>query len=165
MNNYLEETVKKELNDYRDYESLIKREWGGRKRLLKCVDTQLEIKFCKAQMLFDETLIDGHPKKKLQMIQMMYRAYKALLDKVEANGYKKLEDDFRCYKYRNDKIAIICDMDAQIPRLKELYGKDKDVVLFSVEELFRFMHPDYLEAKETFKQKNMDITFERVSFV
>jgi hypothetical protein len=56
-------------------------------------------------------------------------------------------------------------MDAQIPRLKELYGSDKDVVLFSVEELFRFMHPDYLEAKETFKQKNMDITFKRVSFV
>ena len=47
-------------------------------------------------------------------------------------------------------------MDAQIPRLKELYGSDKDVVLFSV-ELFSYA-PDYLDAKETFKQKNMDIT-------
>jgi hypothetical protein len=26
------------------------------------------------------------------------------------------------------------------------------------------MHPDYLSAKETFKKKNLDIMFKRVSF-
>ena len=164
MKNYLEETLDKQLKVYRDYESSIEKQWGGKKRLFKCVDTQLEIKFCKAQMLFNETLIEGHTKKKIEMLQMMYRAYKALVDKAKANGYRELEDDFRCYKYRNNKIAIVCDMDVQISRLKELYGSDKDVVLFSVEELFRFMHPDYLEAKETFKQKNIDITFKRIRF-
>ena len=165
MKNYLQETYKNKIKDYRLYESNINKDWGGKRRLFKCVDTQLEIKFCKAEMLFNETLLDGTTKKKIEMIEMMYRAYSALVDKSTDNGYSKLEDDFRCYKYRDNKIAIVCDTDTQIPRLKELYGTDKDVVLFSVEELFRFMHPDYLSAKETFKKKNLDIMFKRVSFL
>jgi hypothetical protein len=161
---FLQEPIEKQLKDFRSYETSIEREWGGKKRLFKCVDAQLEIKFCKAQMLFDESLIDSPPKKKNEMIAMMYRAYSALVDKATANGYSKLEDDFKCYKYRDNKIAIVCDTDTQIPRLKELHGTDKDVVLFSIEELFRLMHPDYLSAKETFKKKNLDIMFKRVTF-
>ena len=164
MKNYLVETLEKQLKDYRSYESSIEREWGGKKRLFKCVDAQLEIKFCKAQMLFDESLIESPVKKKIEMIGMMYRAYKALINKAEANGYSKLENDYRCYKYKNNKIAIVCDSDLQLSNLKSIYGKDKDVILFSVEELFRLMHPDYLKAKETFKKKNMDIQFKRVSY-
>ena len=164
MKNYLVETLEKQLKDYRSYESSIEREWGGKKRLFKCVDAQLEIKFCKAQMLFDESLIESPVKKKIEMIGMMYRAYKALINKAEANGYSKLENDYRCYKYKNNKIAIVCDSDLQLSNLKSIYGKDKDVILFSVEELFRLMHPDYLKAKETFKKKNMDIMFKRVSY-
>ena len=104
MKNYLVETLEKQLKDYRSYESSIEREWGGKKRLFKCVDAQLEIKFCKAQMLFDESLIESPVKKKIEMIGMMYRAYKALINKAEANGYSKLENDYRCYKYKNNKI-------------------------------------------------------------
>ena len=115
-------------------------------------------------MLFDESLIESPVKKKIEMIGMMYRAYKALINKAEANGYSKLENDYRCYKYKNNKIAIVCDSDLQLSNLKSIYGKDKDVILFSVEELFRLMHPDYLKAKETFKKKNMDIMFKRVSY-
>ena len=164
MKNYLVETLEKQLKDYRSYETSIEREWGGKKRLFKCVNAQLEIKFCKAQMLFDESLIESPVKKKIEMIGMMYRAYKALINKAEANGYSKLENDYRCYKYKNNKIAIVCDSDLQLSNLKSIYGKDKDVILFSVEELFRLMHPDYLSAKETFKKKNLDIMFKRVSF-
>ena len=164
MKKYLQEPIEKQLKDYRSYESSIEREWGGKKRLFKCVDAQLEIKFCKAQMLFDESLIESPVKKKIEMIEMMYRAYNALISKAEANGYSKLENDYRCYKYKNNKIAIVCDSDLQLSNLKSIYGKDKDVILFSVEELFRLMHPDYLEAKETFKKKNLDIQFKRVSY-
>ena len=165
MKNYLVETLEKQLKDYRSYETSIESEWGGKKRLFKCVDAQLVIKFCKAQMLFDESLIEATTRKKIEIIEMMYRAYKALINKAEANGYSKLENDYRCYKYKNNKIAIVCDSDLQLSNLKSIYGKDKDVVLFSVEELFRLMHPDYLEAKETFKKKNLDIQFKRVSFL
>ena len=164
MKNYLVETLEKQLKDYRSYESSIEKEWGGKKRLFKCVDAQLEIKFCKAQMLFDESLIEATTRKKIEMIEMMYRAYKALINKAEANGYSKLQNDYRCYKYKNNKIAIVCDSDLQLSNLKSIYGKDKDVILFSVEELFRLIHPDYLEAKETFKKKNLDIQFKRVSY-
>ena len=96
MKRYTEESLKQILKDFRSYESKIETEWGGKKRLFKCVDAHLEIKFCKAQMLFDESLIDAPPKKKNEMIAMMYRAYSALVDKATANGYSKLEDDFRC---------------------------------------------------------------------
>jgi hypothetical protein len=164
MKNYLKETLAKQLKDYRNYETSINTKWGGKKRLFKCVDVQLEIKFCKAQMLFDDSLINASPKEKMQMIEMMYRAYTALIKKAKDNGYAELESEYRCYKYKNNKIAIVCDLECELPKLKQLHAKDKDVVLFSIEELFRFMHPDYLEAKETFKQQNIDISFKRVSY-
>lgn len=164
MKNYLEETLDKQLKVYRDYESSIEKQWGGKKRLYKCVDVKLEIKFAKAEMLFNESLKQDQPKRKIEMIQMMYRAYKALIDAAKANGFRKLKDDYRCYQYKNNKIVIVCDTNLQKPRLEELYGKDKDVILFSVEELFNFVNPKYLDAKETFKQKNIDITFKKVSY-
>lgn len=164
MKKYLIETLTKQLKDLRSYETSVESNWGGKKRLFKCVDAQLEIKFCKAQMLFDESLIGDDIKLKMQMIEMMNRAYSALIQKAEANGFSKLEDDHRCYKYRDNKIAIVCDTEFERPRLKELYGSDKDTVLFSVEELFRFIHPDYIEAKEAFKKRNIDITFKKVSY-
>lgn len=164
MKNNLEETYKNKIKEFRLYESNINKDWGGKRRLFKCVDTQLEIKFCKAEMLFNETLFDGTDKKKLEMIEMMYRAYTALIDKAESNGYIKLDNDVRCYKFKDNKVALVCDTELQMPRLKELYGSDKNAILFSVEELFRFIHPDYLEAKQTFKNKNIDITFKKVLY-
>ena len=164
MKNYLEESFKNQLRDLRTYESKINKDWGGKRRLFKCVDAQLEIKFCKAQMLFDETLADGTTRKKIEMIEMMYRAYTALTDKAIENGFLKLETDVKCYKFKDNKIALVCDTELEMPRMKELYGSDKDAILFSVEELFRFIHPDYIAAKETFKKKNIDITFKKVIY-
>ena len=66
MKNFLIEPIEKQLKDFRSYETSIEREWGGKKRLFKCVDAQLEIKFCKAQMLFDESLIDSPAKKRMK---------------------------------------------------------------------------------------------------
>jgi hypothetical protein len=50
MKRYTEEALKELLKDFRSYESKIETEWGGKKRLFKCVDVELEIKFCKAQI-------------------------------------------------------------------------------------------------------------------
>ena len=161
---YLQETLTKQLKDFRDYESSIENEWGGKKRLFKCVDVKLEIKFCRAQMLFDESLIKSPVKKKIEMIEMMYRAYNALVTKAKESGYEKLLTDYKCYQYNKEKIAIVCDSDLQLSNLKSIHGKDKDVILFSMEELFRFVHPDYMKAKEIFKKRDMDITFKRVTY-
>ena len=164
MKKYLEETLKTQLKDFRAYESSIENEWGGKKRLFKCVDVQLEIKFCKAQMLFDESLRNAKTDKKIEMIEMMYRAYNALVAKAKESGYEKLLTDYKCYQYNKEKIAIVCDSDLQLSNLKSIHGKDKDVILFSMEELFRFVHPDYMKAKEIFKKRDMDITFKRVTY-
>lgn len=162
MKRYTEEALKELLKEYRSYESSIDKDWGGKKRLYKCVETELEIKFCKAQMFFDEALKNTNIQKKFEMVEMMYRAYAALIEKAQKNGFTELEDDFRCFKYKDNKIAIVCDSLHQMPRLKQLYGSDKDVVLFSIDEMFRLMHPDYIQAKETFKKRNIDITFKKV---
>jgi len=164
MKRFLQEPIEKQLKVFRDYEFSIENDWGGKKRLFKCVDVQLEIKFCKAQMLFDESLVESPVKKKIEMIEMMYRAYNALITKAEENGYKKLLADYKCYEYNKEKIAIVCDSDLQLSNLKSIHGKDKNVILFSMQELFRFVHPDYMKAKETFKKNNIDMTFKRVTY-
>jgi len=161
---YLEETVKEKIKEYREYETQINKDWGGKKRLFKCVDVQLEIKFSKAEMIFDKSLYQDQPKKKMQTIQMMYRAWKALINSAKENGYETLDKDYKCYKYGKDKIAIVCETDLQLLNLKHKHKNDKDAVLFSIEELFRFIPPDYLNAKEIFKQKNIDVTFEKVIY-
>tara|TARA_B100000900_G_scaffold415666_1_gene446499 strand:- start:1109 stop:1603 length:495 start_codon:yes stop_codon:yes gene_type:complete len=162
--NYLEETLKTKLKEYRDYETQMNILWGGKKRLFKCVDVQLEIKFSKAEMILKESLLKDKTKKKIQMVEMMYRAWDALINKAKENGYDTLDKNHRCYSYGANKVAIICDSDLQLSYLKDKYKNDKDTVLFSMQELFRFIHPDYLEAKETFKKNNIDITFEKVTY-
>ena len=161
---YLEETVKEKIKEYREFETQINKDWGGKKRLFKFVDVQLEIKFSKAEMIFNKSLYQDQPKKKLQTIQMMFRAWKALIDSATDNGYKTLDKDYKCLKYGKDKIAIVCETDLQLIDLKDKHKNDKDTVLFSIEELFRFIPPEHLKAKETFKQKNIDITFEKVTY-
>ena len=165
MKTYLDETFKKLIKEFRSYETSIESEWGGKKRLFKCVDVKLEIKFCHAQMLFDESLAMGKSPRRIEMIEMMYRAYKSLITKAKENGYGRLNNNYKCYQYKNNKIAIVCDSDLQLSNLKSIHGKDKDVILFSMEELFRFVHPDYIDAKEVFKKRDIDITFKRVSYV
>ena len=114
-------------------------------------------------MLLDESLKSQPAKKKIEMIEMMYRAWDALINKAEENGYTQLDEEYRCYEYK-DLIAIICDSDLQLSNLKSKFGKDKNTILFSMEELFRFVHPDYMDAKKIFKQRDMDITFKRVTY-
>ena len=164
MKTYLDETFIKQVKAFRSYETSVESEWGGKKRLFKCVDVHLEIKFCKAQMLFDKSLPKEKASKKIEMIEMMYRAYNALITKAKESGYGKLNNNYKCYQYKNNKIAIVCDSDLQLSNLKSIHGKDKDVILFSMEELFRFVHPDYIDAKEVFKKRDIDITFKRVSY-
>ena len=47
MKKYLIETLKKQLKEFRSYETSVESEWGGKKRLFKLVHAQLEIKFWK----------------------------------------------------------------------------------------------------------------------
>lgn len=164
MKTYLDESFKEQIKQYRKFETTMNKKWGGKKRLFKCVDVQLEIRFCKAEILFKEALAKDLSKQKIQMIEMMYRAWDVLINKVKENGYKELDAEHRCYQFNKNQIAIICDSDLQISNLKRKFGKDKDTVLFSMEELFRFVHPNYMDAKRIFKQKDIDITFKKVDY-
>ena len=72
MKTYLDETFIKQVKEFRSYETSIENEWGGKKRLFKCVDVHLEIKFCKAQMLFDKSLSKEKAGKKIEMIEITW---------------------------------------------------------------------------------------------
>ena len=162
MDSYKAKSFIKALGDFRSYEADIKAKWGGRKRLFKCVDTALEIKFCKAEMLFEESLIDKPIHKKIEMIDMMTRAYKALIAKAESNGHKALDAIYSCYKY-GDGIAIVCTYDSEIELMKTIHGKDKYVTLWSMQEIFRIITPGYTGIKEAMKKNGIDGTFTRVN--
>ena len=163
--NYLEETFKSKLKEYRSFETQMNIDWGGIKRLNKCVDVKLQIKFSKAEMVFKNALGESIVKKKIQMIEMMYRAWDTLIKQAIENGYSKLSVDEKCYQYDKNKVAIVCDSDLQLSNLKAKYKNDKDIVVFSMEELFRFVHPDYLKIKEDFKGTlKTDITFKKITY-
>ena len=164
MKNYKEEAFTKTLKDFRSYESEINKLWGGRKRLFKCVDVNLEIKFCKAEMIFEEALIDNNLNIKIQRVEMMYRAYTALINKAKENGHQELNVEYRCYQFDKNRIAIVCDLDIELPTLKAKYGKDKDVLLWSVQELMRFVSPAHMNIKTALKQNNINSTFSRVEY-
>lgn len=164
MTSYKDKPFNEAISSFRLYEAEIKSKWGGRKRLFKCVDVQLEIKFCKAEILFEESLVSAHRDKKIQMIDMMNRAYAALINKAIENGHKELSQDHRCYQFDKDKIAIVCDYDSELPLMKNLYGKDKNVILYSVEELFRLVTPLYMDMKLILKKRDIDGTFIKVKY-
>ena len=105
MKSYLDETFIKQINAYRSFVINIDDEWGGKKRLFKLVNVELEIKFCKAEMLLDESLKGQIAKNKIDMIEMMYRAWAVLISKAEENGYTKLEQGYKCYEHK-DNILI-----------------------------------------------------------
>ena len=50
MKSYLDESFIKQINAYRSFVINIDDEWGGKKRLFKLVNVELEIKFCKVQL-------------------------------------------------------------------------------------------------------------------
>ncbi len=162
MKSYLDESFIKQINAYRSFVINIDDEWGGKKRLFKLVNVELEIKFCKAEMLLDESLKGQIAKNKIDMIEMMYRAWAVLISKAEENGYTKFEQGYKCYEHK-DNILIVCDSDLQLSSLKLKFGKDKKTLLYSMEELFRFIPPDLMEAKKIFKSRDMDITFKRIT--
>ena len=55
-NTYLDNQLKEKLKALRAYESETYAKWGNRKRILKMVDVDFEIKFCRAEMILKESL-------------------------------------------------------------------------------------------------------------
>jgi len=164
MKTYIDETLESKLKELRTYENNTYVKWGNRKRIFKIVGVQFEIKFCKAEQLLKESLQNDSAQKKLKMVEMMLRAYEQLNIKCEESGYIQIQPNARCFNFDN-KTALICDTDADKPALERIHKDEKDLVIFSVEELLRCLPKDFMQAKVLLSKLDKSVNFQKVTYV
>jgi hypothetical protein len=164
MKTYLDETLQTKLKELRTYESETYEKWGSRKRIFKIVGVNFEIKFCRAEMLLKDILHDAHAKKKLQMVEMMIRAFDSLNIECEKSGYNRIQPSTRCFNF-DKKTAIVCDTDDEKPVLYKVHKNEPDIMIFSVEELLRSIPQDFMEAKALLSKLDKSVNFKRIDHV
>ena len=164
MKSYIEENLKTKLKEYRDFESSIDISWGGKKRLENLVTINLGMKFGKAEYIFKESLQKDKPQIVITRIDMMYRAYEALIQDAKNQGYSEIISEYRCYKFNDDKLALVCDLDAQLPRLRSTHKSEPNTLFFSVEELFRCIPRDFMHFRGILAEKSKDVSFKRITY-
>ena len=163
MDNYLIESLEDKLKLLRTYESNIYEKWGNRKRIFKITGVDFEIKFCKAEMMLKESLRKDLPKKKIQMVEMMERALDHLNIECEKSGYHIIQPSYKCFCFQ-DKIAMVCDTDEQMPLMKKIYRNEDDVLFFSIEELFRCIPKDIMELRARLSKLSKDVSFKSIEY-
>ncbi len=163
MDNYLIETLEDKLKQLRAYESNIYEKWGNRKRIFKITGVDFEIKFCRAEMMLKESLRKDLPKKKMQMLEMMERALDHLNIECEKSGYHIIQPSYKCFCFQ-DKIAMVCDTDEQMPLMKKIYRNEDDVLFFSIEELFRCIPKDIMELRARLSKLSKDVSFKSIEY-
>jgi len=156
--------LNKELRELRRFEANFICKYGCMKRIYKIVGVDMEIKFEKAKMLFKKSLVEDQRKRQMQMLDMIYRAYDSLEDCIKANGYYELEPQIRCYDYDKGKYALVCDYDYEKANMINAHKKEKDVVFFSMQELFRMIPDDIIQIKETLTSSLPYANFEKVNY-
>ena len=164
MKTYLNESLKDKLKELRLYEVDTRIKWGNRKRIFKIVGVQFEIKFCRAEQMLKDSLQKDAPRKQLQMVEMMLRAYEQLNIKCEESGYIQIQPNARCFNFDN-KTALVCDTDSEKPALEKIHKDEKDIMIFSIEELFRCIPKDFITAKALLSKLDKSVNIKRVDYV
>jgi hypothetical protein len=164
MKTYIDETLESKLKELRTFEVDTYIKWGNRKRIFKMVGVNFEIKFCKAEQILKESLQNDSAQKKLKMVEMMIRAYEQLNIKCEESGYIQIQPNARCFNFDN-KTALVCDTDSEKPVLEKIHKDEKDIMIFSIEELFRCIPKDFITAKALLSKLDKSVNIKRVDYV
>ena len=164
MSNYLEESLKDKLKELRIYEAETKVKWGNLKRIYKMVGVDFEIKFLKAEQMLKTSLRTDPPKRQIIMVEMMLRAYEQLNIKCEESGYIMIQPNAKCFTF-DKKTALICDTDDEKPVLELIHKDEKDMVIFSVEELLRCLPKDFMQAKVLLSKLDKSVNFQKINYV
>ena len=164
MKTYLDETLEDKLKELRVYELETFVKWGNRKRIFKMVGVQFEIKFCKAEQLLKDSLYSDTTAQKLKMVEMMIRAYEQLNIKCEESGYIMIQPNVKCFNFDN-KTALVCDIDDEKPALEMIHKDEKDIMIFSIEELLRCIPNDFMKAKELLSRLDKSVNIQKVTYV
>ncbi len=163
MKTYLDETLEDKIKKLRIYESETYAKWGNRKRIFKMVGIDFEIKFCRAEMILKESLQNDSKQKKLKMVEMMNRAFEQLNIKLESSGYAQIQPNTRSFRFDNKNI-IVCDTDEEKPLLIKIHIEEKDMAIFSIEELLRCLPKDFIDAKQLLSNLDKSVNFEKISY-
>lgn len=164
MKTYIDETLESKLKELRTFEVDTYIKWGNRKRIFKMVGVNFEIKFCKAEQMLKESLQNDSAQKKLKMVEMMIRAYEQLNIKCEESGYIMIQPNVKCFNFDN-KTALVCDTDDEKPALLMIHKDEKDIMIFSIEELLRCIPDDFMKAKELLSKLDKSVNIQKVTYV
>lgn len=162
-NTYLDKQLKDKLKALRTYESETYAKWGNRKRILKMVDVDFEIKFCRAEMILKESLSKETTQRKISRVEMMDRALQQLNIKLESSGYAQLQPNVRSFRLDNKNI-LVCDTDEEKPLLIKIHKEEKDIAIFSIEELLRCIPKDFMEAKHLLSKLSKEVNFQQITY-
>ena len=162
-NTYLDNQLKEKLKALRAYESETYAKWGNRKRILKMVDVDFEIKFCRAEMILKQSLAKETTQRKISRVEMMDRALQQLNIKLESSGYAKLQPNVRSF-ILNNKNILVCDTDEEKPQLIKIHKQEKDIAIFSIEELLRCIPKDFMEAKHLLSKLSKEVNFQQITY-
>ena len=163
MKTYIDETLESKLKELRTYEVDTYIKWGNRKRIFKMVGVQFEIKFCKAEQILKDSLYSDTTAQKLKMVEMMIRAYEQLNIKCEESGYIMIQPNVKCFNFDN-KTALVCDTDDEKPALEMIHKDEKDIIIFSIEELLRCIPDDFMKAKELLSKLDKSVNIQKVTY-
>lgn len=164
MKTYLDKNLESKLKELRTYELETYEKWGSRKRIFKMVGVQFEIKFCRGEQMLRESLESDVVRKKMQMVDMMFRAFDSLNIKCEESGYNRIQPSTRCFNF-DKKTAIICDTDDEKPVLYKVHKDEPDIMIFSIEELLRCIPKDFMKAKQILSRLDKSVNFKRIDHV
>ena len=162
-NTYLDNQLKEKLKALRAYESETYAKWGNRKRILKMVDVDFEIKFRRAEMILKESLRKETTQRKISRVEMMDRALQQLNIKLESSGYHQIQPNARCFRFDNKNI-LVCDTDEEKPLLVKIHKQEKDIAIFSIEELLRCIPKDFMEAKNLLSKLSKEVNFQQITY-
>jgi len=163
MKSYLDKALESKLKELRAFELETYERWGSRRRIFKMVGVKFEIKFCRGEQMLKDSLQDDSPRKKMQMVEMMIRAFDALNKKCEESGYTRIQPSTRCFNF-DKKTALICDTDEEKPVLVKIHKDEKDMMIFSIEELLRCIPKDFMKAKQILSKLDKSVNFKRISY-
>jgi len=155
--NYKEQKIKelkanqnmKELNksllELNQIKSKVSKEWG-KQRILQLISPELLMRFKRAEAKYLNAYLTDN---KIELNNMMIRAYEALIKDAINLGYNKLLPEFILSNHpvTNNQI-IICVNEDDLPIAYERYKSKENVIIFYIDELLIAIDKSILNAKQ-----------------
>ena len=138
VEDYLSKQAQKHIAEYRKNQQFVVRDWGGVNRLKRLCSPEMRDKFNKAERMIENAINGGMADSIKGMVAMMERAFYALVTEVTERGFKPIEPVVKYYEFES-RAYMICDHDHQLELVHELYDKEPNTVLISMEQLVKFL--------------------------